>query len=544
MWRKNLLFVTALGLAALSAAAGLRPRQQLELLRREPLAVAVAPDDLRHVVDRLDLEFVQHWEQLGLEAAPRADELTITRRLALGLAGTIPSLEEIRLLELLPAEQRTDWWLRRLLAQRRCADYLAERFTRAWVGTDDGPFLLYRRRRFVNWLSDQLLANRPYDELVRELLTSTGLWTNHPAVNFVTATVSDDRPDPIRLAGRTSRALLGMRFDCLQCHDDMLGNIHIVESSELRSGTQRDFHQLAAYFSEVTVSLAGVRDHPQPYVYRFLDKDAEEIVEPAPPFARDRAPLSGNRRSQLAAWVTHAENRPFARAIVNRIWALMFGRPLVEPVDDIPLAGPFPPGLELLADDLAQHHFDLQRLIQIIAASKVFQADSRAEFEITPEHEQHFAVFPLTRLRPEQAARSILQACSLRTASTNSHIFLRFLRFFEQRDFVDRYGDMGEDEFTDRGGTIPQRLLMMNGKLVAERIGDNPFTNASAHLAMFADDRQAIETAYLATLSRRPTPEEVAVLLPRFQEPERSRAEACEDLYWVLLNSSEFLWNH
>ena len=91
-------------------------------------------------------------------------------------------------------------------------------------------------------------------------------------------------------------------------------------------------------------------------------------------------PICGRPRQRLARWVTHPENRAFARATVNRVWALMFGRPLVEPVDEIPLKNslenPYPPGLETLADDFIIHKFDLQRLIRVIAATRVFGLDS------------------------------------------------------------------------------------------------------------------------------------------------------------------------
>src|SRR5690606_18431210 len=93
-------------------------------------------------------------------------------------------------------------------------------------------------------------------------------------------------------------------------------------------------------------------------------------------------------RHQLAAWVTHPENKPFARATVNRLWAIMIGRPLVQPVDDIPVEGSFdegqfPAGLQPLADDFIASGFDIRRLIHLIAASDAFRRDSRAEHEIT-----------------------------------------------------------------------------------------------------------------------------------------------------------------
>ncbi len=232
---------------------------------------------------------------------------------------------------------------------------------------------------------------------------------------------------------------------------------------------------------------------------------------------------------------------------MNRVWALMFGRPLVEAVDDLPLGRSTAPGMETLADDFIAHGCDLQRLMRVIASTEVFQLDSRADHEITPAHEEHWAAFPLSRLRPEQMAGSLLQAASLKTIDAESHIFFKLQRFNEESEFINRYGDTGEDEFADRGGTIPQRLLMMNGGLVNERTKTkDTLFNASWRIANLApDDRTAVEVTYLCTLSRRPTANESKHFIERLANTKGDdRGRRMEDLYWTLLNSTEFSWNH
>ena len=113
-------------------------------------------------------------------------------------------------------------------------------------------------------------------------------------------------------------------------------------------------------------------------------------------------------------------------------------------------------------------------------------------------------------------------------------------------EFVRRYGDLGQDEFTDRGSTIPQRLLMMNGNLVKQRTEANPLLSSSTRIAMLAGDpEKQVAAAYLAVLTRRPTAEELAHFTARLQDGEgRNRAQTLEDLYWTLVNSTEFSWNH
>ncbi|MDG2186500.1 MAG: DUF1553 domain-containing protein [Mariniblastus sp.] len=506
--------------------------------------------DIKAVAQKIDDRFQQTCRDAGLKTASRADDLTILRRAALGLAGTLPSVEEIRELEQVEPGDRVNWFVSRLLEDQRTSSYLAERFSRVFVGVDEGPFLIFRRRRFVAWLDEQLHANRPYDQIIRELLMDDGIWTDSPAVNFYTHNIipggEESKPDPVRLAGRTSRAFLGMRIDCLQCHDDFLGNINLGSAEDLVSGQQLDFHRLASFFGDVENSIVGIRDNSQSptYEYRLLDEEEEEAIQPQVPFNRQLDAGQGDLRYRLAKWVTHPRNRPFARAAVNRVWAIMLGRGLVDPVDDISLEGPFPGPLEILTDDFIENEFDLHRLIRIIAFTRAFQSESAADFEVTNEHMDHWAVFPMVRLRPEQVAGSVIQSTSLITIDSTAHILTRLTQFGQQNEFVDRYGDLGEDEFLDRGETVTQRLLLLNGNMIDGRVSNG--LNSPAHIGFLAPDPEtALEAVYLATLTRLPSDKEARHFLSQLKELRGDEYNSkIQDIYWTLINSVEFVWNH
>jgi hypothetical protein len=535
MGTRDMFFVgLVLGGAALLGANLLPPRAA----GTDASGVATAEEepDFRTTVGRVDGAFRAQWSEQGLRPAPAAPELAIARRLSLGLMGTIPSLEEVRRLEALPQGQRLLWWVRHLLEDRRFADYFAERLARAFVGTEDGPFIFYRRRRFVTWLADQLAANRPYDALVRELITSGGLWTDHPAINFVSVTSQPDnqnQPDPVRLAARVTRAFLGLRLDCAQCHDHPFA-----------AWKQADFRGLAAFFGQTRLGFTGVHEEAGEFEAEDRKTGARGAIEPRVPFASELLPLEGSRRERLAAWITDPKNQYFARAAVNRVWALLLGRPLVEPVDNLEFEAGMPPALELLAEDFASHGFDLRRLIRLTAATEVFQHNSAADHDVGEAEERVWAVFPLTRLRPEQVAGSLLQASSVTTIDAESHILVRLMRYDQQNNFVQRYGDVGEDEFGSSGGTIPQRLLLMNGSLLREKVQEGLF-NASTRIAWLApDDAHAVEAAYLTVLTRRPSPPEAAHFEAFLARPNLKRTQRLEDLFWALLNSTEFSWNH
>jgi hypothetical protein len=455
--------------------------------------------------------------------------------LSLALTGTIPSLREIRSLEAEAPNLGLQASLNSILRDRRYADYFAERLARAYVGTEEGPFLVFRRRRFVSWLSDQLMHNRPYDQIVAELIADEGLWTDRPATNFVTVTFEPDKkdPNPERLAARVARAFLGVRLDCAQCHDH-----------PFQPWKQKDFQGIAAYFGQAHQGFTGIFDGTGEFQVDKHKTGKPEVIQPQVPFHTELLPQDGSRRRQLARWVTDPRNPALARATVNRIWALMLGRPLLEPVDDLASAREPPRVLVLLADDFAAHGHDLQRLIRIIAATEVFRLDSKVETELTEAHEKVWAAFPITRLRPEQVVGSILQAASLETINRDSPILVRLATAIGEKEFVERYGDTGEDEFAGHGGTIPQRLLMMNGKLIHDKL-DDALLSAAARISLLApSDRSAVETSYLTVLTRRPTSAEAGHFKARLAGTTGERKERVVDLFWTLMNSTEFSWNH
>ncbi|MFN9345765.1 MAG: DUF1553 domain-containing protein [Planctomycetota bacterium] len=564
-WVKRILFVEN-SLEIVLVILGATTHRPVLLKRPEQIQPKFE-ESILQAASNVDREFQQAWEQQGLTPAPKAPWYTVARRISLGMVGNGLSLEEYRSLEKIPEDQRVAWWTEYLLADRRWADHLAERFARATVGTNNGPFLIYRRRKYVDWLADRFEENMSYDKLVRKILVARGSWTDSPEVNFLTATMDEadtNKPDAVRLAGRTSRAFLAMRIDCLQCHNDYLGNVKFPKPEDsqddsteesLRVGQQSDFHQLAAYFGGIRMEnpFSGLKNQGEAYKTKYLGQDTETEVEPQVPFEQQWCSSESKAREGLADWVTHRSNRSFARAAVNRMWAIMTGKPLVEPIDYIPVEGPYPSGFEPLVDDFIEHGYDIKRLVRMIVSTGVYQLDSRwerseeqQEMEIDPKYERAWAVFPISQLRPEQMAAAVHQACRLKTIDASSSILSQLEMFGGVNDFTAAYGSRGEDEFAEQSVTVPQRLLMMNGKYLSERIDNNPIMNASTRIAGLAkDDVTAVQTAYLSTLNRPADIQEQEYFVERLVGKKgEDRSRALGNLYWVLLNSSEFQWNH
>jgi hypothetical protein len=503
--------------------------------------VAAHDDGLADVVETIDQHLEAHWTADELTPAKSVGDLHILRRLSLALHGTIPSLEEIRRFEADTAPHRMQRWTTEMLADTRFADYFAERLARGFVGVEGGQFVVYRRGHFVNWLAGELAENKPYDEIVRTIIASKGRWTDTPATNFVTAAIASGDIDENKLAGRTVRAFLGQRIDCAQCHDHPF----------VDAWKQSHFEGLAAQFGQAELTAFGVEDRSH-RKYEIEDGEPPEkrTVKPGVPFHPEWLPKKGTRRERLAGWVTHPQNRRFERAIANRVWGLMFGRPFNAPVDDLPDPGdPTKPDvLDLLGADFRAHGCDLRRLIRVIAATRAFRLDSvhsAADDATWEQLEKTWAVFPMTRLRPEQVIGSMLQAASLRTIDRNSHLIVRLIRLLRENQFVKEYGDLGESELDEQAGTIPQALLRMNGKLSRDTTAVN-ILNASGRISAFAQsDEQTLETIFLVCLTTRPS----ATLRSHFlRELKKVQGEphrrVIEDVFWDLFNSEGFSWNH
>jgi len=495
-----------------------------------------------NTVDQLNQLLRSQWNDYRVSTADPADELQILRRLSLSLHGSIPSLEEIRRFEADDQPQRLERWTIQMVRDRRFADYFAARLARSFVGAEGGQFIIFRRDRFTNWLSDQIQAGRPFDEVVREMISQEGLWTGDPATNYITQASADGELDRNKLAGRTVRAFLGQRIDCAQCHNHPFAD-----------WKQDQFEGLAACFGQVRITGTGVDDSPE-LSFKVEDRMTleEREVAPAVPFGEAWWPAEGTYRERLAQWVTHPDNRRFERALANRVWGLVYGRAWISPVDDLP--DPSEPGtppdlLDVLGRDFREHQYDLRRLVFLATTCQAFHLSSmHPAYESgasIDDVEDSLAAFPLVRLRPEQMIGAMCQAASIKTIDQNSHLLTRFLRFIREQDFTREYGDLGELELEERSGTIPQALLRMNGRFANEVSNAGPVSASGRIAGMAPTHEMAIELAYLCCLTRRPTPEEQAFFLADLTGDEpRPTGQVMEDIFWTLFNSPEFCWNH
>ena len=491
-------------------------------------------DDAARAAILIDDHLRAGWDAEGVTPAPRADDAEFLRRVYLDIAGRIPSVAEARaFLDDAAPDKR-----RRLIDELVDGPGYVVHFTRNWrrvllpeAETDlQARFLV---PGFEAWLRDQLVRNRPYDELVYELLTAPlQRGYNSPSAFYQAKDVQ-----PENLAAATSRIFLGIRLECAQCHDHPFDDWN-----------QKQFWEFAAFYEGIERSnqqdgvLAQLREL---FARRGLTiPETDQVVSAA--FldgSRPPARTAGSLRPVLANWITSPENPYFARMAVNRLWGHFFGIGLVEPVDDFSDLNPpsHPELLDRLAAEFVRHDYDLKFLIRAITGSQAFQRTSA-----TPDGEEIeprlFARMAVKGLTADQMFRSVAQATGY------------FEPFSERQsprggnDPRSEFEQLFEDNLSpppERETSVLQALAMMNGGFVtdATQLEGSRTLSAVADYPLFSNDDR-IETLYLAALSRRPRPDELARCRDYIDQSEGSPKQALADIFWALLNCGEFSFNH
>ena len=501
-----------------------------------PVPVVDLPAD--EVVRQVDAVLQQLWEEKGVNPVAPASDEELLRRVYLDLAGRTPTVHEIRSYLDDPSPDRYARLVDRLLESRDHATHLATIWRNILLpeGTDLSRF--GGVEAFDRWLSDQFGKNRPYDDLVRELLLAEGRLTSSGPLLFYAAL----KLDADQLASKSARVFLGMRLECAQCHDD-----------PFEPWTQQDFWSFAAFFARISRPNAELEAVSTVMRVRDVDHgevtlpDSTEVVSPrlldGSPV--DMSPASESRRRQLARWITAPDNPYFAKAAVNRVWAHLFGRGIVDPVDGFGQqhAAASPELLDLLAGHFLQKDFDLRELFRTIAQSQAYRLSSGTETP-DPRRQEWFAQQNVKILTAEQLYDCITVA-SLLDESHFGEFTVGRLNDPQRAEFLQQFQTLMGDATEYQAG-IPQALTLMNGRLIGSATGLASSGLLKSLDAPFFTDAQRVEVVYLATLSRRPTEAEAEVVRQYLSDREAgvSVLQPLGDVLWALLNSAEFAMNH
>jgi len=476
-------------------------------------------------------------KRLKIQPSPPASDAEFLRRVSLDLIGLPPTPQETRAFLAAPDRARA---IDRLLERPEYVDH----WTLKWAD------LLQNSRKYVgdkgmwgfrDWIRNSVARNKPYDRLVRELLTSRGSTFDNPAANFFRVA-----REPKAAMEKTTQLFLGVRMVCAQWHD------HPFEQ-----WTQNNYYELAAFFAAVGVKPGVEADEEVIFEKReeaFVKHPRDNrVVQPRFLIASldaPRIPASGDAREPLVEWLTSPKNPFFARAIANRLWSYFFGRGIIDPVDDIRASNP-PSNEALLAAlsrDFTESNYDLQRLIRVIVASRAYQA-SIITNTWNAADESNFSRQAPRRLSAEQLLDAIAVATGSRPSFPEAPPDFRAEQLpgphVGMGGFLDLFGRPQREtscECERRSDlSLPQTLNLINGPALADLLAD-PKGRVALLILSGAADRQLVEELYLAVYSRLPDAQELDSALTYLQKGP-SRAARAQDLLWALLNSNAFLFN-
>jgi hypothetical protein len=509
------------------------------------VASAAAPRE-RDVARRVDDALVRSFDK-NASLPPRIGDASFLRRVSLDLTGKLPTPEEIRAFAADTAADKRGKVIERLLA----SDSHAVNWGRYWRDVltchtpASGNYL--RWQLFDSWLTEQIKRNRHWSEIVTALVTATGINDECAPVNYLTALYGN----PVEIAATTSRVFLGVQIQCAQCHD-----------AKTEPWKREQFHQLVAFFGRARlIQHKDVDGRGTPYAiegradgqYSMTDKkDPSHLIPMAPRFLTGEAPNGvgidapdRERRDALARLLTGVKNPWFARAYVNRMWTSLMGWGFYRGVADLG-SGPaprYPELLELLAQEWTATGYDMRWLFRTLTLTDAYQrrfqprplADAPAPAAVCPQ-----------RLRPEQIFESLINALGFdendktipapapsEAPAVTRHNGARHMIY--QAFKTDPSAPAG-----DVRGTIPQALVMMNSALVNAFVSASGKSFLAKALAKGKSDDDILTGLYERTLARKPKSEEMEICR-RYIKKVGNRREALEDVFWSLVNSTEFL---
>lgn len=471
------------------------------------------------MIAQIDAALAEQWQAAGVTPSPPASDAEFLRRIYLDLTGVIPRVSQVR--EFLgdqDPEKRVKL-IDRLLESPAHATHMANTWRRVMLPGNLSADQLNSVAGVQNWLRGQFVENMRYDRMVGDLLVATGSGNTGPGLYYTALELK-----PEKLAASTARIFLGLQIDCAQCHDHPFDD-----------WTQQDFWGYAAFFAQLRdAGNSNLMDEKQGDVTL---PDSEVVVKPKFPGGQ-RARQDGefgSRRDKLAVWMASRGNEYLPKAAVNRVWAHLFGRGLVNPVDD--LGRHNPPSHPQLFDQLATYFvrsgYDLRELLRTLANTRAYQLSSRVPGDIPPP--TLFAAMAIKPLTAEQLYDSIERSLGARRSAE------------ARRAFVAKMQSQTRDA-TEYDAGVPQALTLMNGVEVAG--ATDPARSrvlAALESPIFQTKAARLDVLFLATVSRFPTPEEKKELqqyLEKTGGDKPAQQQMRADILWALLNSAEFALNH
>lgn len=466
------------------------------------------------------------------------------RRAYIDIVGQVPAPEEYAAFTQDKNPEKRDALVDRLLVRKE--------FTEMWVmkwaellqirSTDNvAQGLSYKAALlYFNWLQDRIAGKVPMDQIVRELLGSTGGTFANPPTNYY-----NTERDLLKVSENVAQVFMGFRLQCAQCHNHPFDR-----------WTMEDYYGWAAFFSQI-----GRKRAEDPREEVIFNRGSGETKHPvdnrniAPRFlggAVASAP-GKDRREVMAGWLTSPDNPYFSKNIANLVWAHFFGIGIVEPVDDVRVSNPAsnPELMDALAAKLVEYDYDFRRLVRDICTSRTYQLSVRSN-DTNRDDLKNFSKARVRRMRAEVLLDVITQVTETQNKFKGLPLGARAVQVADGTTssyFLQTFGRATRETVCScevrMEPSLSQALHLINGETVTRKIAEGGLVKTA--IAAGQSNEQIVTGLYIRCVSRQPSKEEMAKILGQLQPAEGKadvRQQVLEDLFWALLNSKEFMFNH
>jgi hypothetical protein len=544
---------------------------------------------------------------LRIPPSPAADDAVFVRRVFLDTIGTLPTPSEVQTFlndqnpgkrtalidTLLKRPEFADYWtliLCDLLQNRKERDH----DVRGSKGV----------RAMQAWVREQVETNRPWDEIARDVITASGDSVSQPQIGYYVVSIGEYRQvEDSEVVSSVAQSFLGTRIGCAKCHNHPLerytqddyyhfaayfgrmnfqrqeshkGATALIVATEEEARVQKQIAENESRLKAMTEDQANKQgaeleslQKQIAEVNQQLENERRQFAELTTRIPRVRQPRTNQQlaaqpldrsetniapgqdpRELLAQWMTDPGNENFSGSMVNRLWRHFFAVGLVEPVDDLRISNP-PSNRELwtaLNQEFVSHKYDLRHIMRLILNSRTYQLSS-ATLKGNAAERGFYSHYYVRRLPAEVFLDAISQSTLIPDSFPGYPVGMRAIQLPDSTVASPFLSMFGRSERVtacacERSGdvTLPQLLHLQCGDGLAQKF-DDPVGRLKQIMNSFPDDKSAIEQIYLATLSRSPTTEEQASITAAFEGNEQ-REEAFRDLFWALLNTKEFAFNH
>jgi hypothetical protein len=491
-------------------------------------------EPVNYIDELVDLKL----KKLRMHPSEQCSDEEFLRRIYIDLIGMVPTYAEYsefiqdsdpdkrtkKIDELLERKEFTELWV------SKWAEWLMMRSSNQV--SEKSIFLYYQ------WLVDQIANNVPMDEMVRDILASEGGTFTTPQTNFY-----EIERNQLQVAENVAQIFMGMRIQCAQCHNHPFDR-----------WTQDDYYNFAAFFSQIGRKRG--EDYREQVIF---NRGGGEVRHPVtgqnatPQFlggGRPEIPGGTDRRKVLAEWLASPDNPYFASNFANRIWQHFFGIGIIEEVDDVRISNPAsnPELLEALAEKFTEYNYDFRKLVRDICVSNAYQRTTRRN-ESNMHDEANFAHQNIRRIKAESMLDIISQVTRTKDKFSKLPEGARAVQIADGRTstyFLRTFGRAERETACScevkMEPTLSQALHLLNGDTVNNKMRQGGVIKKLLEEGEL-EPLEAIDRLYVICLTRLPTEEEKEALAPLVADGTNVE-QGLEDIFWALLNSREFLFNH